>query len=332
MNSLVRFVTTTDYDDDPHWKARAIFYEIPQNNSLWSELKAAWQVFRLARCEKAVVLTSSSGKFHPDLWTAILLGLLPRKKRPAVVLMGCMWNRDNSVAGRIQGWIVKLADRAVDLYAVQSSEEMQIFPQVWGISEAKMRLCLFFATALDEDLAIDSSQEGQYVFSGGNAHRDYSSLLTVAERLPHIQFVFATDYFKNRESLPPNVKAGRVPHQEFMGLMRGAAAVLIPLNKSLTRAAGQQTYLNAMLLGRPTLVTDALGVHDHIKDGETGFILEASVDDMVEKLAFVLDPTNAALVQDICQAGEKAVRQHYSFQHHTSRLLEIVDEALSLHS
>lgn len=328
MQHVSQFATTTDYSDDPRWQIHAI--NLPYADTLWQEFLSIFRIFRFARRTEVLLLSSSSGRFHPDLLAAGVMGLFPRKWRPAIVLMGCMWHKDKSISGKIQQIIVKLADRAIDLYAVQSSEELTLFPQLWGVSPAKMRFCPFFATAIAADMDAPPIQTGQYVFAGGNAQRDYEPFIEAARQMPDVQFVIASKKLRQRPDLPPNLTAAPVSHREFMGLMRHAAAVVVPMRQNLTRAAGQQTYLNAMLFGKPILVTDGPGVHDHIEHGKTGFIIDASPENMTKTLRFVLDPANQAEVAAVSQAAQTVVQREFKFEHHVGHLLKILDEAAIL--
>jgi hypothetical protein len=323
-----QFFTSLDYVDHPGWRRRAQLPgpEIQRHPSTGDEIRHFVRMLRGSLRARAVLLQAHTGRFQPDLLVAVVLGLLPARRRPAVVLMGAMWQRDPGWRGIVQQTLVRRADSAVTLYAVQSSAELESFPATWKIPAGKTRLCLYFATTRLTE-AGPWAQDCRHVFSGGDSHRDYDTLLEVARHLPDRPFVLATSLLDGRKDVPANVTAGRVTPAEYDDLMRSSAAVVIPMADGLTRAAGQQTYLNAMLFERPTIVRDSLGVRDHISDGITGHVVDGSVDAYVRALRAVLDDRRAEEVQQMCRAAADDVRKRFSFTAHTDRLLEIIDEA-----
>jgi glycosyltransferase involved in cell wall biosynthesis len=327
--SAIPFATTVDYGDDPRWlrRAHSLIQPIPDRPSLRHELSVLFRLLQAATREKALILQSST-RLHGELLASMWVSLWPKKRRPVIVMMGCMWQRDPGLRGFIEQIIVRLADRAINRYAVQSTDEMTLFPATWGISAAKTRYCPFFYTITQQDMAIEPPPPGDYIFAGGNSHRNYEPLIEAARQMPEYRFVIATNRLKPDDHLPPNVTARSVPHQEYIGLLRSSAAVVVALQQGLNRSVGQQTYLNAMWLGKPTIVADTTGVRDYIRDGETALIVDGSPEDYVRKLRWVLDPANRAEVARITQKGQQVAREQFTYENHIARLLAILDEAL----
>ncbi len=274
-----------------------------------------------------MLLASSWGQFHPDLLSAAVIGLWPASKRPTILMLGCMWEPDDGPLGLVERQIVKLADRAIDCYIVQSTEELEIFPRIWGVSPKKVRFCPFFFELDSEEITNASNfAHQQYVFAGGNSHRDYEPLVEAARQLPDLRFVIATHLLDGRTDLPPNVRAGTVSHQEFMGLLCSAAATVVAIRPGLRRAAGQRTYLNAMWLQKPTIVTDTLGVRDHVRHLENGLIVDGTPEDYVQALRWVFAPENRPAVSRLCHQAHEVVDTQFSFAKHISHVLSIVDD------
>ncbi|MEM7116449.1 MAG: glycosyltransferase [Chloroflexota bacterium] len=321
-----RFTTTIDYSDHPQFAARATIIHRPKNSSLRDGLAIAAQILGAARRGEPLLLTSSWGNIHPDLLASAIIGLWPQERRPKIVMMGCMWEPTAGWRGWIEQRIVRLADRAIDLYAVQSTEELAVFPKTWRVGLFKTRLCLYFHTFTPAETT--PALEQGHIFAGGNAQRDYEPLLEAACRLPQQRFIFATNLLDGRE-LPPNVTAGRVSHDRFVELMKTAVINITPIRSGLRRAAGQQTYLNAMLLGKPTVVTDTLGVHDHLTHRETGLIVDGSTEQYVEAIEWLTDCNNQADVRHLRHAARHAAREQFTFENHVDTVLTIVDEALA---
>jgi glycosyltransferase involved in cell wall biosynthesis len=321
------FVATLDYSDYPEYFERARVIRV-SNKTIKDELKSVPLVLRAARSTHALLLQSSSGRVHPDLLAAILIGFWRKSSRPAIVMMGCMWQRDDGLAGIIQKILLHLADRAIFRFAPQSTDELPLFSATWGISQDKLRFLNYFYTFTDKDLSSPAPAQEDFIFSGGNSHRDYKALLKASEMLPEYKFVIASNLLDGIK-LPPNVRAGQVQRTEFIRLMRASNAVVVPIQAGLIRATGQQTYLNAMLLEKPVIVTEALGVHDHVRDGETAIVVDGSPESYANAIHKVFDPKNKLEIEHICRAGRESVLRDYSFEKHCARLLDILDESIN---
>ena len=326
------FATTLLYEGHPGFAARgraltAGLYRPDQPYSISRQLRWLWCVLRAAAGEKALVLDSSEGSLHPDLLACCLIGLWPRRLRPVIVLAGAMWQLDGGIRGRLQAAIVRLADRAITRYAVQSTGEVEGFPRQWGVASTKMRLCLYFFTLTEQVGLSHAPATPDDVFAGGNSHRDYDSLLEAARRLPQRRFFLATRLLQGR-NLPANVTARPVTREEFMARLRNARLLVVPLRDQLGRAAGQQTYLNGMVLGKPVIVRRAHGVDDHVTDGVTGLVVDGSPDAYVKAIEWVFDPSNAERIESMAAAARDAVLHRFTFENHASRLLDILDEAI----
>ena len=278
----------------------------------------------LAAAVRADVLLLDS-IWKADLLACSLIGLWPRSWRPIIVMHGEMWNPDSGIAGAIEKAIVSLADRAITRYIVISSEELTAFPKTWRVDPAKMRCCPFFFTLKEHEISQSPSAEG-IVFSGGNSHRDYEPIVAAARQFPDRQFVIATQLLDGRDDLPANLTAGSTSHEQFVAHLHAAEAIIVPITRGLNRSAGQQTYLNAMLLGKPTIVTDGFGVRDHIADKETALIIEGSEASLSEALHWVFDPANELAVRQMCSKAQHVVGSRFRYEDHIEGILAVMDE------
>jgi glycosyltransferase involved in cell wall biosynthesis len=322
------FSTTINYLESKEFAERVrTLVRRPPPGSLRDGLRIFWRVVRTALNEDRLLLSSSWGNLHPELLAAAFVGLLPRRLRPSIYLLGCMWEPDRGMPGILEKQIIKLADRTVDLYIVQSTEEVSLFPPLWGVAPGKVRFCPFFYSLRRSDLqSIEPIDQGVYIFSGGNSMRDYEPVVEAARRLPERKFIMATKMLDGRNDLPPNMLAKSVSHKMFISLLYHSSATIVPVKPGLHRAAGQQTYLNSMWLGKPTIVTDTLGVHDHIRDKETGLIVDGSASGYVNAINWIFNPNNGEKVARLNAAARHDVEENFSFQKHIERLLKILDE------
>ena len=215
----------------------------------------------------------------------------------------------------------RIAVRGVDSplthYGVLSTAELTAFPALWGVDAGRVHFTPFFATASDHAAAPG----GAGVFSSGNSLRDYRALITAAPRL--LAPVTIASSLRFGPAASANLQIAYFSAAEHEARMRAAAVVVVPLRADSVRSGGHQTYLNAMLQGKPVVVTEAPGVRDHIMDGQTGIIVHnnpLAIERAVNRL--LDDPVEARRVGTNARS---AVEQRYMPHHYVNRLLELAD-------
>jgi glycosyltransferase involved in cell wall biosynthesis len=58
-------------------------------------------------------------------------------------------------------------------------------------------------------------------------------------------------------------------------LMAESRLVVVPMKRGLEHSGGQQTYINAMTMGKPVIVADDSRADDYVESGVTGFVVPA---------------------------------------------------------
>jgi len=119
--------------------------------------------------------------------------------------------------------------------------------------------------------------EGQYIFCGGRAQRDYMlaaqsvvntgmKALFVCDVLPQIDF--------------PNIECRyeRVPGPEYCRMIANAWCVLVPSTPGL-QSHGHSDVVRALVAGRPVIVTKGASCDDYITDGVNGYLVAYDVDE-----------------------------------------------------
>lgn len=323
-SSQLSFITTLDYPDHAEFSRRGQIVSPTNRNTIIDKLRFVAEVLEGAKSTRAVILDSTN---KLDVLISICFGLWSKARRPAVLMVADMWHKDKGISGEFQKAILRLADRGIFRYAPLSREENLLFSSAWGIPQDKLRFLPYFYTFTEKDLSAPSPPEENFIFAGGNAHRDYISLIEAIEHLPEYQFVIAS-YLLDGKKLPPNVKAGQLSREEFIKSMRASRAVVVPIRKGLVRSTGHQTYLNGMLLGKPTIITDTLGVNEYTCNGENAILVDGSPESYVRAIQWVMDPENSTQVAEMCKTAQETVLREFSFDRHCNRLLEILDEAV----
>jgi hypothetical protein len=294
------------------------------------ELPAAEVLRRLAAAPgryDAVVLDGATGGEVrlTELGAAVLLAR--RRTGPAVVITDATWGRGTSLVDRLA---CSLALRSLDsprvTYCVLSSDETRLFPATWGVPPERVAFTPFYFTASDEDLVAPTS-EGGGIFAGGDSLRDYGPLVAAARHL-RVPLILATSALDGARDLPPNIQAGRLPHAVFMQRMRDATVVVVPLALRRDRSAGQQTYLNAMAMGKLVVVPDVLGVRDYVEHHRTGLVVApGNAGAMTNALRWALDPAHATEVREIRARARETVRARFGPEQYVANVLAVVERA-----
>jgi glycosyltransferase involved in cell wall biosynthesis len=319
-----RIASTHAYPRRPEWVSRVDVVYRPGDS--WSA-----QVRRLvgdvASRYELMILDGSIGiPRSPELASAALIAR--RRRPPGLMLTECNWKPGSGSSRLLRHIGIRAVDRAVVRYCVYTTDELEAFPRRWGVDPDKMAFTPFYYHLSDEELA-QAPIAGDHVFSGGDSLRDYETLAEVARRLPSIPFRIASAT-AHLESVPGNVEVGRVPHAEYIQLVRSAAVLVVPLRAGVIRTAGLETFLTGMALGKLIITTDSPGIRDYVDDHRTGLIVPpGDAAAMTEAIAWAVDPANADEVARIAAAGRESARRDFSPDAYVARLLEIADEALA---
>lgn len=315
MTSAERPVMSTMWSDAPRWNELVEYADESHVRGTVADHLFFW---RLSRGKKAVILLGSVSLRHryKDLIFALLLKL--RKPRPRVVISDATWEPKSRILSQYAPWMspflpatIKLIIRLIDgpnvRFCVLSSTELQSFPDTWGIDPARVIFTPFPATIAENT----PRSTGDYFFSGGNSLRDYA-LLVDAVRGTGLRGIIRADW-RPGMPLPETLAWGRVPHDQFARELAGCRIAVFPLEVS-HRSAGQQSYLNAMLLEKIVIVTEAPGVRDYIDDGVTGVIVPAEKDAVRRALVHAMDPANDEQYAAMRRAARAAVLRDFTVE------------------
>jgi glycosyltransferase involved in cell wall biosynthesis len=195
---------------------------------------------------------------------------------------------------------LQAALRPVDRLIVWSPAVIERYARCLGVPRKKMIAQRFHHTLGAYD--VKRADRGDYIFSGGDSMRDYLTLMRAVKGLA-VRVVVATRLkFPGDFEVPPNVTIKPVSAPEFRELMGKAYLVVFPLGMDNLRTSGQQSYLNAMAMGKAVIVTDTLDAPFYIEDNKTGILVPSGdAAALREALVNLLDRTD--LVRDLGEAA-----------------------------
>lgn len=319
-----RFISTYWYDWYPRWAVNT--------TSVTSDHGRARALRTLTRHRGPAILHGAVA-FRQGYVDLLAAGVFARRGQLTILadatwqpgsraldrLAGAHRPSDVDAAGRRGHALSKAIIRAIDgptvHYTVLSTDELETFPKIWGVPPSRVHFTPFFAS-LDD---YEPARHGSGVFAGGNSMRDYRALLRAAADID-APVTIAT-------ALPTggstHASIGPLAPDVYHRRADEAAVVVVPLVADSLRSGGQQTYLNAMVRGKPVVVTQAPGVRDYIEDGVTGLIVPnepAALSSAVNRLL-----RDRALAERIGQAARQTVLDRFKQTDWLDRLLELAE-------
>ena len=261
-------------------------------------------------------ILNGAARFHDlyhDLTAAVLLAR--RRRPPQIVMAETAWDLGSAPLSErfgVDGFgfpsVARLGVRALDgehvTYCVFSEEERDLFTQTFSIPRERV-VCVRFAHSLWS--RVDGPiGDGGYVFAGGDSLRDYETLAAAVGGLD-VPVRIGTN--NPLGALPANVTGGPVTPHEYDELLANARVVVVPMRAAVRRGAGLITYLNAMALGKPTIVSDTPAAREYVEHERTG-LLVAPEDPAALRgaIEWAFDPGNADEVREMGRRARESVR------------------------
>ncbi|AKT50125.1 glycosyltransferase [Arsenicicoccus sp. oral taxon 190] len=311
--------TTLDYRLRPTWRAATV----PLGAGRPGTLARLGRVLRAARRSDVLVLDGTS---TADKLATALLARVPHG--PDVLVLDCSWKLG---PGRLQALLTRAGVQAMagprTTFVALTAEGAGQFARVHRVAADRVAHVPWHHGLDEEALAAVVTADGP-IFSGGRTARDYRALLRCAATLDR-PVVIATvpGGIPADEPVPPSVTVRTEQDPEaFRRDLRAAEVVVVALERRDDCAPGIMVLLDALALGKLTVVTDTLGVREHVEQGVTGFVVPAEdADALGQTLRWCLDPANTAAVAAIRERAREVARAAYGPERHVAELLALVD-------
>ena len=229
---------------------------------------------------------------------------------------------DNFVIGAIAAFICKISGRkrkviALNMIAHQKGFLNKVFRKF--IYNIAFKYKNFWFSVNDEDLIARYSEQfkfprsrifilhdalstryeqtdyqelDDYVFTGGDAFRDWPGFIKCAEELPDIQFIGVArhKYFPHEKMMPPNLKMYYdISSPEFYSLLKRSRIVFLPLNSMAP--CGLIVMMRAALFSKPVIITETASTKNYISDKLSGRLIK--MHDINEMKKAILDLNNS---------------------------------------
>lgn len=312
--------------ESPTWHNTVEVLPYANDGSSYRVLHAvrnAWRTTLRVSPNDIVILTDT----HALSGSLFCLLQRPSHQRPTIV--------------RTDPYIVRPCNRAkaaylrrtlapVDALIVWAPAITDRYHRELGITREKMIVERFHHTLAG--YSVDAAlQTGDYIFAGGDSMRDYKTLFAAVTGLD-VKVRVATRL--QLGAVPANVTAGPVSSSEFRALMAGARFVVMPLDTSHLRTTGQQSFLNAMVMGKAVIVTDTDDAPYYIDAYRTG-VITPSGDAQALRQAItrlLADPSLCTRIGTAAHQAAAPLDQEYTWSRVLKHAIAVHERRLALHA
>ena len=299
----LRILTYYRKNNHPEWLRNVVLYEplaldfertwrknLPLLQSFRREALWTWRLFRMSK-KYDVVLTGSD---RIGLFFGLAQRVFRRRRVRHIFLNFFVYQRGGRIGWALRRFVCRAAVDGASCVLVHRTAEVEEYSRTLNLPAGKFRFVPDHTTV--SDAGLDVRDDG-YIFSGGDANRDYPILIEAVRGATYRVLIvsFQKSHFAGMKS-PENVEIiPPVPKHRFLELAAHARLIVVPLKKRLLHVGGRQTYLDAMRIGKPVIVTD-LDASDYITNGVDGILIPpGDVGAMRESIKRVMEDREFAL-------------------------------------
>ncbi len=248
---------------EPLFKQKQFSSRLERLNLRFSELYLPFAALKKRKSYDVVI----TWVMRASVMYGILNRLVPSDERPLHIAYDFHINttrRDR--AYRLRLFLLRLALPGIDGFMCTSEREKQLYSEMFSIPTENIYFCPI-AEYYPDLIDAPGNARKDYIFSYGTSDRDFDTLVEASRATSLPVRILSKDYAPGVQ-LPDNIEIirKRVPEREMIGLIAAARIVVLPMQFAEV-AAGQQSMLEVMALGRPLVVTENTATAAYAKNG-----------------------------------------------------------------
>lgn len=280
-------------------------------------LIASFAIFRSAKFDLVIAYEPRIGFFYGFLRKILKIG------KP-MILFQVILPEYKTFVGKIKFAFEKFSVGGLDILIVNSSFEKDLNKKRFGVD----KFTFIPLHADPENIFTYSSREDDFIFTGGGAERDFSTLINVAQEInkKFTVITFSKSLLSNLK-IPENVSLYyKVPQEKFIRTMAKAKIVVIPLLPT-RKAAGQYMLLQAMALGKAIVISDNPSLRNYVENGKQAILVPPEDPKALKSAIFKLlkDPL---LRRTLGRNARLRVREKSSFAKYDRHIEKLIKKAL----
>jgi len=198
--------------------------------------------------------------------------------------------------------VAKIAYRKVDHFFVHSRFDIQLSSRMYGLPEERFTFRPFVrkAPATGRPARRYLFEDNRpFVLSYGANARDYQTFFQAVGGADVSAIAVGRDFSFSGLSVPENVRIHANIPLEACDKLVGESLFCVFTFDGSEPSCGQISIVTALMLGKPVICTDWVGVHDYISDGENGLLVKMKdPEDLRRKMMLLI--SNKDLYERLC--------------------------------
>lgn len=251
---------------------------------------------------------------------AMSVGLMLRMTGRRIPVVAHNFNI-GALAPGLRQRIARLAASRIDRFLVHSPSEVAPYAAYLGVPEDRVRFVALQRPA--PMFARDEDTESPFLLAMGSAHRDYATMIEALEPLRYRTIIVTREDIIARLPERPWIEYRHGLSSEECLQLLGAARISVTPVSNMETASGQVTFINAMRMGVPLIVTRCPGAEGYVTDGDTGLLATPfDAADMRAKIDALW--TDADLRRKMGISARRYAEEHFSDEAAAATLRDIL--------
>ena len=218
---------------------------------------------------------------------AFYFRLMHVKESPEIIVLTFIYKPKKSLIGKIYDKFMRyiVTSGYIKYFVVFSESEKRRYADYFDIPEAQF----IFETLGYEDKTKDVPrlESEDFYLAAGRSNRDYKFLTEAwSKRKEKLEIICDT---LNLKSATENIKILTNCHDDdYFRELAKCRAVIVPLEDT-DISSGQLVIIQAMMYGKPVIVTENNTVTDYINSGRTGLVIKKTKNDLSDAICALSD-------------------------------------------
>lgn len=201
---------------------------------------------------------------------SFFLKLFDVKVSPNIYIMEMIYKPKNGLLGRIYFNYVNYSihNACIKRIFCFSNHEIDLYSKTFNIPKTMFQV-LQLGIEDSYDKFQDVISDDGYYLAAGRSNRDYDFLISSWDKSRKLRIICDSGDYDSTESIEI---IRNVYNDDYLMQLSKCHCVIIPL-KDTNISSGQLVVLQAMMLGKPVIVSENLTISEYMTDGNEGIVI-----------------------------------------------------------